>query len=104
MITEIVTFALPQGMTREQLIDNYRQSAQKWRQNPDLIRKNYLFDEAGRPGGGVYLWKKMAAAKRGHHEAGRRKMLEGYGSEPPNPHFAPPVLLGKPPRKNVEDN
>jgi hypothetical protein len=44
MITEVVTFKLPTGMTRDQLISNYRQTAPKWRDNPDLIRKNYLYD------------------------------------------------------------
>jgi hypothetical protein len=31
-------------MTQEQLISNDRQTAQKWREHPDLIRKNYLYD------------------------------------------------------------
>jgi hypothetical protein len=34
MITEFVTFALPKGMTREKLVENYKQTAPKWRQNP----------------------------------------------------------------------
>ena len=44
MITEVVTFKLSAEMTREQLISNYRQTAPKWRENPDLVRKNYLYD------------------------------------------------------------
>ena len=44
MITEVVTFKLPRGLTREKLITNYRQTAPKWRENPDLVRKNYLYD------------------------------------------------------------
>ena len=43
MITELVTFKLPNGMTRDRLINNYRQTAPKWHENPDLIRKNYLY-------------------------------------------------------------
>ena len=104
MITEIVTFALPQGMTREQVIDNYRQSATKWRQNLDLIRKNYLFDEASRIGGGVYLWKSIAAAKRGHDEAWRRKVVDTYGSEPQIRYFATPVVVDNAAEKIVEDS
>jgi hypothetical protein len=59
MITEIVYFSLPDGMTREQVISNYRQTAPHWRSNPDLIRKNYLFDADARQGGGVYLWRNI---------------------------------------------
>lgn len=104
MITEIVTFALPQGMTREQVIEAYRQSAVRWRQNPELIRKNHLFDEAGRIGGGVYLWKTLAAAKRGHDEAWRRKVLETYGAEPQIRYFATPVVVDNAAEKIVEDS
>lgn len=42
MITEIIVFDLPEGMTREEVVANYRRSAPDWRANPDLIRKNYL--------------------------------------------------------------
>src|ERR687895_2152308 len=66
MITEVVTFKLPTGMTREQLISNYRQTAPKWRENPDLVRKNYLYDGTNGLGGGVYLWKDIAAGKKWH--------------------------------------
>ena len=65
MITEVVTFKLPTGMTREQLISNYRQTAPKWRENPDLIRKNYLYDGTNAVGGGVYLWKDILRRKSG---------------------------------------
>ena len=51
MITELVLFDLPEGMTREQVVAFFRQNAPKWRANSDLIRKNYLYDpEAQRDG------------------------------------------------------
>ena len=40
MITVIVYFKLPDGMTREKIISNFEQTAQKWSDNQDLIRKN----------------------------------------------------------------
>lgn len=36
MITEVVTFKLPQGMTREDVVAAFRKSAPTWRANPDL--------------------------------------------------------------------
>ena len=44
MITEIVMFKLPDGTMREEVISNYEKTAPTWRENPDLVRKNYLFD------------------------------------------------------------
>jgi hypothetical protein len=103
MITEFVTFALPKGMSREQLVENYKQTAPKWRQNPDLIRKNYLFDQSGRLGGGVYLWKTMAAAKRWHDEAWRKKVVELYGSEPNIRYFETPIVVDNLAEQTIED-
>jgi hypothetical protein len=104
VITEFVTFKLPKGMTREQLIDNYRQTAPKWRQNPDLIRKNYLFDSSGGLGGGVYLWKTMTAAKRWHDDAWRKKVVELYGNEPEIRYFETPIVVDNAVQQTVEDN
>ena len=63
MITEIVLFRLPDGMSREEAIAKYRLSVPGWRANPDLIRKTFLFDEKSRRGGAVYNWKSIEAAK-----------------------------------------
>ena len=52
MITEIVTFPIPDGMTRAQVIANFKATVPGWSANPDLIRKNYLYDPEGGRGGG----------------------------------------------------
>jgi hypothetical protein len=44
MITEIITFGSPDGMTREEVLANCRRIAPTWRANPGLIRKNHIFD------------------------------------------------------------
>jgi hypothetical protein len=69
MITEIIVFDLPDGMTREEVVTNYRRSAPNWRSNPGLIRKNYLYDAERRKAGGVYLWRTMQAARRARDAA-----------------------------------
>ena len=53
MITEIVVFRLPEGMSRDDAVAKYRLTIPIWQANPDLIRKAFLFDEASRQGGGV---------------------------------------------------
>lgn len=82
MITEIVTFALPDGLSREQLLQKYRVTAEKWRNNPDLIHKQYFYSRDQHTGGGIYLWKSMAAAQKSHGEEFRKMVLKTYGSEP----------------------
>ena len=57
MLTEIVTVKLPAGMTRDEVISNFETTAPTWRENPDLIRKNYLFDADKGVAGGIYLWR-----------------------------------------------
>lgn len=82
MITEIVFFALPEGISRQELLEKYHKSAPTWMENPDLLHKTYVFDEANNRGGGVYLWKDLAAQQRWHGEDYRKMIRDVYGSEP----------------------
>jgi len=66
MITEIVTFKLPDGSVREDVFANFEKTAAIWGDNPDLIRKNYLYDAQAGVAGGVYLWKEKAHAQKWH--------------------------------------
>ena len=64
MISEIVLFRLPEGMSRADDMAKYRARVPMWQANPNLIHKAFLFDDASRRGGGVYLWKNIEAAKK----------------------------------------
>ena len=93
MITEVVLFDLPEGITREQVAAFFRQNAPKWRANPDLIRKNYLYDPAARRGGGAYLWPDIDAARRAHDAAWCENIRKTFGSEPEFQYFETPVVV-----------
>ena len=93
MITEIVTFKLPEGMTRDDLVANFEKTALTWNANPDLIRKNYLIDMGKGVAGGVYLWKERAGADKWHGQAFRDKVVEVYGSEPDIQLFETPIVV-----------
>jgi hypothetical protein len=93
VIVEIVLFDLPVGMTREEVIAKYRQTAPKWLANPDLIRKNYLYADDGRRGGGVYLWPNRASAERAHDAAWIAMATQLYGSRPSIQYFETPILV-----------
>src|SRR6185437_9595579 len=92
MITEIVIFSIPDGMTREEVVANYRRSSPGWRANPDLIRKNYLYDADNRRAGGVYLWRNMDAARRARDAAWLERVRRNYGSEPVVQYFETPLV------------
>jgi hypothetical protein len=81
MITEVITFKLRAGMTREDVVAAYRKNAPIWRANPECIRKCYLYDGARGLGGGTYLWKNIEAARVAHGDAWRAMINDLYGSE-----------------------
>ena len=93
MITEIVNFKLPAGMTREEIISKYEQSVPKWRNNPDLIRKNYLIDLDSGIAGGVYLWKEKMHAEIWHGAEFRKMVKDNYGEEPTFQFFETPIVV-----------
>ena len=93
MITEIVMFRLPEGMSRDDALAKYRLSIPIWQANPDLIRKAFLFDEASRQGGGVYLWKNVEAAKLAHGAAFQNRIRSTFGAAPELQYFETPILI-----------
>lgn len=103
MITELVLFDLPDGISREQVITDMRGSAERWRADPDLIRKNYLYDPDNGQAGGAYLWKSKEAARRGHDEAWRRRIMQVYGSKPSIRYFETPLVVDNALHELVEE-
>ena len=93
MLTEIVTIKLPAGMTRDEVISNFETTAPTWRENPDLIRKNYLFDANKGVAGGVYLWRERVHADKWHGAQFRKMARETYGSEPNIQFFETPIVV-----------
>jgi len=81
VITEVITFKLRPGMTRDDVVAAYRKTAPMWRANPECIRKAYLYDGERHLGGGAYLWKSLEAARRAHGDEWRRMINDLYGSE-----------------------
>ena len=93
MITVIVYFKLPVGVTREEIISKFEQNAQKWRDNQDLIRKNYLIDLDRGIAGGVYLWKEKMHADIWLGAEFRKMIKVNYGEEPTFHFFETPFVV-----------
>ena len=93
VFTVIVYFKLPDGMTREKIISNFEQTAQKWSDNQDLIRKNYLIDIDRGIAGGVYLWKEKMHAEIWLGAEFRKMVKDNYGEEPTFQFFETPIVV-----------
>jgi hypothetical protein len=103
MISEIVLFSLPEGLGREEAMAKYRARVPMWQSNPDLIHKAFLYDEASRRGGGVYLWKNIEAAKTAHGPAFQEAIQSIFGSKPEMQYFEAPIVIDNS-AKQVLDN
>lgn len=93
MITEYVLFNLPAGISREDVVKGMHEVAPRWRKEPELIRKTFVFDAAANQAGAFYLWRNRAAAERAHDEAWRQRIRDSYGSEPVIRYFDTPLVV-----------
>jgi hypothetical protein len=82
MILELVEFNSPKGWTRAQVAEDARHVIDKWRSNPDLLRKHFLLSLDGKTGAGVYLWPSLEAAQKAHDEAWRQSIIKRTGAAP----------------------
>lgn len=69
MIVEIVRFAHPAGTTRDDVVRGALATVDRWRTNPELLRKLYLLSGDHSEGLGIYVWPSIEAAQRGHDAA-----------------------------------
>lgn len=93
MITEYVLFSLPQGISRAEVVAGMHEVAPRWRAEPDLVRKTFIYDPAGGQAGAFYLWKNRASAELAHGEAWRQRIRATYGSEPSIRYFETPLVV-----------
>jgi hypothetical protein len=82
MILEFVEFNSPKGWSREQVAEDARHVIDKWRSNPELLRKHFLLSPDGKTGAGVYVWPSVEAAQKAHDEAWRQSIIKRTGAAP----------------------
>lgn len=93
MITEIVTFDLPNGMATDAAVALYEQTVERWKANPALVRKYYLLDGEADIGGGVYHWHSRADAEAAHDAAWCDGAEAMYGTRPRFQYFETPLVV-----------
>lgn len=93
MITEYVRFALPPGITREEVVAGMREAAPRWQREPHLVRKTFILDPDLAFTGAFYLWKDRQSAQAAHDDAWRQRVRSTYGSEPEIQYFDTPLVV-----------
>lgn len=93
MITEYVLFSLPAGITREEVVAGMHEVAPRWRAEPELIRKTFIYDATAQRAGAFYLWTNRASAEAAHGPAWRQGLQAKYGSEPAVVYFETPLVV-----------
>ena len=93
MITAFITFKLPDGTSREDIMQAFRTSVEQLRGHPGLIRKHYLYNPEEGVAAGAYLWESRAAADALYTAEWREMITQRYGSEPSISWFETPFVL-----------
>ena len=81
MIVEIVSFAMPEGFTEADLLEDARGTVAHWQANPDLIRKHFATADDGSVAG-IYVWPNREAARKAHGPDWVARFRERTGTEP----------------------
>jgi hypothetical protein len=92
MITAIVRFPLPKGMTLDDAKAVYEKSVPNYQGVPGLVRKYYLFGQ-DQIGGGVYLWQSKEAAEKMYSAAWKKMITERCGTAPEISYYDTPVIV-----------
>lgn len=79
MVTVIVNFPLPNGMSLEEFNSRMTQSVPRYQAMPGLIRKSYIVDAKSRVGGGAYTFESREQAEACFSEAFVKAVTAAYG-------------------------
>ena len=81
MITEIVSFKIPNGTPRDRVLEDVKTTIDRWWKFPGLVRKNYIRQDAETVMG-IYFWESLEAAQKGHDAAWLQKAEDKWGNRP----------------------
>ncbi len=79
-VSTVVTVALPAGIARARLVQEFQASIPTYRAVPGLLRKHFIITDDGRFGG-IYLWKDRAAADQWFNAAWKERVRATYGND-----------------------
>jgi hypothetical protein len=92
MITEIVSFKIPPGTTRDQVLEDAKTTIDRWKNFSGLVRKVYLRD-GDDVAMGIYQWESLEAAELGHDKAWLDNAEAKWGNRPEIKRFDTTMIL-----------
>jgi hypothetical protein len=92
MITAITKFALPPGVSLDEVRGALRDIAPEFQRPSGLLSKFFLISESGTHGGGVYLWQNRSDASA-FEPTIRAMVREKMGVEAEISYFETPVVV-----------
>ena len=92
MITVFVSFQLPEGANREQVMAGIKDSIPHYQDQDALVRKYICIDPERGRGRSVYLWRDRVAAEAFFAKA-REVLRQQLGSEPEIEFWNTPVIV-----------
>ncbi|MBC7940778.1 MAG: YdhR family protein [Chitinophagaceae bacterium] len=88
----LVTLAVPVGITKARLRQEFEAAIPIYQKVPGLLRKYFILSEDGRFGG-IYLWQDSGSAQRWFNHAWTERVLKTYGAPATIEWFDTPILL-----------
>jgi hypothetical protein len=82
MHTVIVRYALPIGVEREVMLEEFRETEDRFAAIPGLVRKYFCYDEPSHTGHSVYLWETEEQARAFHGPQFVKKIVEIFDAVP----------------------
>ena len=86
MIAKLVSFQLPDTMSREEVMTIAREVAEEWLAHPQLVLKDFLLDENNITYG-YYLFPDRKSAEEAHGDDFLKNLKERFGVEPEMKYF-----------------
>jgi hypothetical protein len=92
MITVFSKYPLREGLTREQAIEEVKETIHVYKGRKGVVRKYICLDFQKRQGYGVYLWEDRALAEA-FYEMARPIIARQVGAEPEILFFDTPIIV-----------
>ncbi len=90
-VATLVEIDTPAGISRERLIQEFKQAVPVYQKIPGLLRKHFTLSDTG-TFGGIYLWKDEASAQAWFNEAWHARVRSQYGQHAKIQWFDTPIL------------
>jgi hypothetical protein len=91
-VATLVQIPIPQGVSRELVIDGFAGAEETYRNVGGLLRKHFILGKHD-TFGGVYLWDSKASAQTWFNDQWRQRVSETYGNPPTIEWFDVPIVL-----------